>query len=69
MVHRIDFVESTRTHFLRCRETAMTTGDPHAVAVMAHFLCFSMKPPLTVDMIITQLEREFEFSNLLVAVE
>ncbi|KAJ7765075.1 hypothetical protein DFH07DRAFT_955909 [Mycena maculata] len=50
------------------REVAMTTGDRETVAMLAHYLCWTLierpAPGLTPTMIVAQLAREFEFEGL-----
>ncbi|KAJ6456506.1 hypothetical protein C8R45DRAFT_1034713 [Mycena sanguinolenta] len=66
----IDFGAGTypQLAFCACRERAMTTGDPHCVALMAHYLCGLLTAKggpskfrgITSDMIIAHFARDFD---------
>ncbi|KAF7376839.1 MYND-type domain-containing protein [Mycena sanguinolenta] len=70
----IDFGAGTypQLAFRACRERAMTTGDPHCVALMSHYLCGLLMAKggpsqfrgITSDMIVAQFAREFGLADL-----
>ncbi|KAF8176860.1 hypothetical protein K438DRAFT_1939216 [Mycena galopus ATCC 62051] len=72
----MDFPDpAAQTLFRKCREKAMNTGDRQSIAIMAHFLCWmaidhknTIENGATPDVIVGQLQKEYLFDELHLAV-